>query len=1849
MESSLPLSSLPLADQVLIHAPAGLFRVLGNRLEEIRWKGGPGLRTMAPRPDGSGGYEADFWVVATNAVLLIQGEATDSIHPILARYALPATIAARGGEPVLAFAEDPAGRLWLGTRDGALVADPVKGPFHPVDRAAGSPEAGAGTRAGTVALNGTESGPSAEFDPAGGLRWPPRSDDPRRKFLGWLGGQACFLGADNAIHVDSGGSVVVPEALLEEAVDEWLRDLEFRDLLWTSITNWPGIVGAFRATHPEADDSTIMDWEVLDTLLDRVRPHLTRDWMQQALLRHRGEQALRDLELRDGLWEHVRKEWPGLADAIRMEAIGRANPEAEIGNWELKDTLLGRLQPHLDGVEAGPVRIRGIEGIEELQKSGLLWATFRAQWPEQVDSLRTNVFNALIDKWEYDDTLLDRLRPFLPDFRTHAVFPVGRLEEALMSLSDRGRLAGDILNRSPRFAGLILRDLSDSPIDARGVEATLPDRVRARLRGAGQYAVLEADLAELVLPELDRQDTLWETAVREWPGAVAAFRNAHMPRDDDWVEELERSGRLAEWIERVLRERDWDLSIPAGIWRGWLSDLEHRDRLWVFVQEALPDVAEALRRETSVSPDDLIEEWEVHDTLLEQLRPFLTDEILFQIAPLGYVNGSTNLAIWSLPLGMRGAAVFSLSRTNPPTLIPTEERPRLHQVSSTGQADRTPAIGTVSETLSGRADRREQLYEIGASGRVQPVPWNRVLGPIAAPPPNGATLHRTWLGRMESRTRATVLVSVGAQVSELGFDGTWRLLGELGEPIGSVPRMVGEGSTSAGVTSGPNRGTWPMDAMPSQSGSTTLFRPPIPGRLPTGPPDLRGAARVSPDARGIRSVAALGDGRWLLAPAATNEPLHWMGDPVHPASWRFEVEDLTDALVLAEAIRQPTNAVSRWLRSLAPEEAALHRAKPLGTQGVLSMEATNALIESLNAVVLAERAPNAEVLEEVRRRTEARRRQDPDSRFFEPAGVGGLILEDGFPGALQFRRNRSRPVSGVGPLGVRSWTEAYLLRAGEVILMGRSEATLARVAADGSATLTRVPFLDLERRAWTIEVLAAAVRPQDQSLIVYARGSDPWDGMAMRLGGLWRLEANTAHPERPYFEWVDAAPDGPLERGARCFLAFTHNGMWLFDGRQLRRYDDAEGAISTGMTALPVPPQSDLLDLVEKRDGGLMAFDPGGTRSGRRHWSPGAEIDWRSWWSFSTPQEPRGLPGPADIVIGFEGRNAIGIAATDREQVAMALWPRGEAPAAETGWWVHLKPGQGLPDPPVVEMAAMAEDDGLWLWIAMQRAFVRCRLVAPSDAAGTGRIRDMRTVDVARMGRGLIAVAIRPDPDGRAAWLVVQPEPAVQVGVGAGLESAATVELRRWEPDVGRLSDPWPLPLAVEKGFKVGPSVPGRPPALMARDAAGTWTLWDPADWGEPGVQIEDHFFCALPRLEPAPDSSACRRVEWFLNDFDRRAGHWLWPLDFWRDTGEQLLIARLTMADGTTRIAVGSAPRLQSRLLRWTRLGVVMLVVAGTATGGIWWSHRWWWRRSSLQRRHNPYVVGPAVLEPVRCYGRDRLLRRLRDTLPSTNWALTGPFRIGKTTIQKQLERVLRTLDDPCYAFHPVFIDLQQFKPERDGFLAFLARNVMRGLEESGRVSKDAPGGLRLGALGATDPYDGIEFGQDMDRILGHLAEADPRRRPILVLQIDEIQLLAKVPYSLLSEFRSVLIPRDGLRTVLSGVQLVKNPALDSASPWWNIFREEPVGPLTLDEARRLVTQPVRGLFGFREEAVQRILSLTQCEPMRIQALCSDMLDERYRRGFSGFHFGEADVIRAWSRLREKELPEASLNHPPA
>jgi len=107
----------------------------------------------------------------------------------------------------------------------------------------------------------------------------------------------------------------------------------------------------------------------------------------------------------------------------------------------------------------------------------------------------------------------------------------------------------------------------------------------------------------------------------------------------------------------------------------------------------------------------------------------------------------------------------------------------------------------------------------------------------------------------------------------------------------------------------------------------------------------------------------------------------------------------------------------------------------------------------------------------------------------------------------------------------------------------------------------------------------------------------------------------------------------------------------------------------------------------------------------------------------------------------------------------------------------------------------------------------------------------------------------------------------------------------------------------------------------------------------------------------------------------------------------------------------------------------------------------------------------------------------------------------------------------------------------------------------------------------------------------------------------------------------------------VLSGNYVDRSRDTAEDSPWWNfIGKEIEVEPLTPDDGRTLLVQPVSGLFTYSEDAIQKILARGEGKPLALQQMGRDILQYKYDQRLFGQQITLAEVTAALSERRASD-----------
>ena len=276
-----------------------------------------------------------------------------------------------------------------------------------------------------------------------------------------------------------------------------------------------------------------------------------------------------------------------------------------------------------------------------------------------------------------------------------------------------------------------------------------------------------------------------------------------------------------------------------------------------------------------------------------------------------------------------------------------------------------------------------------------------------------------------------------------------------------------------------------------------------------------------------------------------------------------------------------------------------------------------------------------------------------------------------------------------------------------------------------------------------------------------------------------------------------------------------------------------------------------------------------------------------------------------------------------------------------------------------------------------------------------------------------------------------------------------------------------------------------------------------------------------------------------------------------------------------------------------------------------------------------SPYIVGSPVDRQEMFFGRADVIDRIKRQLGTSNHAnvilLEGNRRTGKTSILSQLEKT-----DVLPGWIPVYCSLQEV--EGDGAKAGVAtRNVFRLLARRT--------GWTLGNFGVETWFPGLPerepgrpfklaFRAALDRVFADggapfeafeiyiaaaVEAASPRRILLMLDEFDKLQegidagiTSPQVPENI----RHLLQHQPGVSAIITGSRRLKRLREEYWSALFGLGYRIGISALPLDDARRLVTEPVAGRLGYLPQARDRLVELCACHPFLVQSLCSRVFE---------------------------------------
>ena len=270
-----------------------------------------------------------------------------------------------------------------------------------------------------------------------------------------------------------------------------------------------------------------------------------------------------------------------------------------------------------------------------------------------------------------------------------------------------------------------------------------------------------------------------------------------------------------------------------------------------------------------------------------------------------------------------------------------------------------------------------------------------------------------------------------------------------------------------------------------------------------------------------------------------------------------------------------------------------------------------------------------------------------------------------------------------------------------------------------------------------------------------------------------------------------------------------------------------------------------------------------------------------------------------------------------------------------------------------------------------------------------------------------------------------------------------------------------------------------------------------------------------------------------------------------------------------------------------------------------------------------NPYSTGsePEV-RPKMFFGREGVMAQIKRQLGAADHAnailLEGNRRTGKTSILKMIEK-----SDVPDGWIPVYCSLQSTA-------VVSAQEVFRVLaQQTGEALHAA--GVEVWPPDTAGPAPGLPFALAFSRALSQafagerpfetfqlyvsaaVTAAGPRRLLYLIDEFDELQqnidaglISPQVPKNI----RHLLQHQPGICAIITGSRRLKKLREDYWSALFGLGYRIGISALPIEDARRLVTEPVAGKLRYLPQACDRLVELCACQPFLIQSLCSRVFD---------------------------------------
>lgn len=302
------------------------------------------------------------------------------------------------------------------------------------------------------------------------------------------------------------------------------------------------------------------------------------------------------------------------------------------------------------------------------------------------------------------------------------------------------------------------------------------------------------------------------------------------------------------------------------------------------------------------------------------------------------------------------------------------------------------------------------------------------------------------------------------------------------------------------------------------------------------------------------------------------------------------------------------------------------------------------------------------------------------------------------------------------------------------------------------------------------------------------------------------------------------------------------------------------------------------------------------------------------------------------------------------------------------------------------------------------------------------------------------------------------------------------------------------------------------------------------------------------------------------------------------------------------SKITASMAIRLEAEpiyLRSWFQLLLVIIFLLFIASYFIYRYYKI--NQLIFRRRFNPYIAGEPIIKSELFFGRDDSVRKILSIIHNNSVMITGERRIGKTSLLIQLKNQLSKTNDPELKFVPIFIDLQGISQWE--FFHAMMHDI---IEQAG----DDLASTRLRAADKTNDYSYRDFNVDFRKVIQHFSTQNSKRVKFVLL-IDEADAMNQYDQSIHAQLRRIFMQEFSLNfaAIISGTNYIQSWNRPE-SPWWNLFTLIELNSFNKSDAAKLIQAPVKGIFKFKNDAIDAIIEATGSKPYQIQTLCLNLVN---------------------------------------